>query len=128
MTYHAIEKRLAALERIYGDEHLAPVEVIEAYTWPDGTRREERSITTSEALAAAEQAFDAKLAARALALAGKPIDERRLPIIDLLAMGRYAEIVRRVDTWFTWTSAPLSDSLVNLAELLRPCMEEGETL
>jgi hypothetical protein len=48
-----------------------------------------------------------------------------LSINDLLFMGEYAEVVRRVDTWHQWTSAALPVVLIKLADALRPTLTSG---
>ena len=69
---------------------------------------------------------EAKLQAHNARLDPASFDPANASINDLMFMGEYAEVVRRVETWHQWTSVPLPVTLIKLADALRPVLKQGE--
>ena len=116
-------KRLEALEQAQDDR----VERVEAYVRPDGTHYSYHYVASRSAADGSGARKRAELEERMARLDLDSVDPAKACINDLLVAGYYAEIVRRVDTWYQWTSAALPLSLVELADALRPEVAAGRT-
>ena len=122
----SLDARLRALE---AHEHAQDdrMEIVTTYVRPDGTHYSFHSVTSRTEEAAWRERKRADLEERRARLDLDGVDPARASIHDLLAAGYYAEIVRRVDTWYQWTSAALPLALVQLADALRPEVAAGRT-
>ncbi len=126
VTVHSLDtrlKRLEAHEQVQSDR----VEIVDTYVRPDGTHYSYHYVASRREADAGRERKHAALEERLARLDVDSVDPSKASIIDLLAAGYYAEIVRRVDTWYQWTSAALPLSLVELADALRPEVIEGRT-
>ena len=122
----SLDARLRALE---AHEHAQDdrMEIVTTYVRPDGTHYSYHSVTSRTEEAAWHERMRAELEERMARLDLDGVDPARASINDLLVAGYYAEIVRRVDTWYQWTSAALPLALVQLADALRPEVAAGRT-
>ena len=116
-------RALEALEQAQDDR----MEIVETYVRPNGTHYSYHYVTSRTEEEAWRERKRAELEERMARLDFNSVDPSRDSINDLLAAGYYAEIVRRVDTWYQRTSMALPLALVQLADALRPEVAAGRT-
>ncbi len=125
MPNRSLKRRLEVLEAQAGSR-ADIVELVRTYQRSDGSEYEVRD--TWDTRAGFEGWCDeqeAKLQAHNARLDPATFDPENASINDLLFMGEYAEVVRRVNTWHQWTSAALPVVLIKLADMLRSTLTQG---
>ncbi len=126
MPNRSLERRLEVLEAQAGSR-ADLVEIVRTYQRADGSEYEVRD--TWDTRAGFEGWCDeqeAKVQAHNARIEQETFDPANASINDLLFMGDYEEVVRRVDTWHEWTSAALPLALIKLADMLRSTLTPGE--
>ncbi len=125
MPPSSLTRRLEALETQAGIGSDL-VEIVQTYQRADGSEYTTRATWERAEYEAWCEEQEAKLQAHNARLDPATFDPAHASINDLLFMGHYAEVVRRVDTWHQQTSLSLSLDLIELANALRPYVFEGQ--
>ncbi len=125
MPNRSLERRLGVLEAQAGIG-ADRVELVRTYQRADGSEYAIRDTWDRAKFEAWCEEQEAKLQAHNARLEQETFDPAKASINDLLVMGDYAEVVRRVETWHQWTSAALPVVLIKLADALRPTLTPGE--